>query len=87
MADLAIMLGGYVSVPLFQNQASDTTRYVLQHAEVQLAFVGKLDEPGFLSLRVTSGKASAPVAVTSSRSWPAPCATSTWRCLQAAWWA
>ena len=45
MADLAIMLGGYISVPLFQNQASDTTRYVLQHAEVQLAFVGKLDEP------------------------------------------
>lgn len=45
IADLAIMLGGYVSVPLFQNQSSETTQYVLQHAEVKLAFVGKLDEP------------------------------------------
>ncbi len=45
MADFAIMLAGYVSVPLFQNQSPEGIRYVLEHSDAKLVFVGKLDEP------------------------------------------
>jgi len=43
MADFAIALGGFVSVPLFATQHSENIRYVLTHAEVKAIFVGKLD--------------------------------------------
>jgi long-chain acyl-CoA synthetase len=45
MADLAILLAGHVSVPLYQNQSAEVTRYVLQHSGAVLVFTGKLDEP------------------------------------------
>ncbi len=43
IADLAIWMAGHVSVPLYPNLTADSVRQVLEHAEVQLAFVGKLD--------------------------------------------
>jgi long-chain acyl-CoA synthetase len=46
MADLAILMAGYVSVPLYQNQSTEVTRYVLEHSGAVLVFTGKLDEPG-----------------------------------------
>lgn len=45
MADLAIMMAGHVSVPIFATAGKDTIRYVMQHADVKLAFIGKLDHP------------------------------------------
>lgn len=45
MADLAIMMAGHISVPLYQNQSTEVTRYVLEHSGAVLAFVGKFDEP------------------------------------------
>ncbi|MFC3202319.1 AMP-binding protein [Alteromonas oceani] len=44
MADLAIMLAGHVSVPIFATAGEDTIRYVLRHADVKVVFVGKLDD-------------------------------------------
>ncbi|GGF54774.1 AMP-binding protein [Alteromonas lipolytica] len=44
ITDLAIMLAGHVSVPIFATAGTDTIRYVLAHADVRLVFVGKLDE-------------------------------------------
>lgn len=43
MADLAIWMAGHVSVPLYPTLNAETTRYVLDHAQVRLLFVGKLD--------------------------------------------
>lgn len=43
ITDLAIWMAGHVSVPLYPNLTADSVRQVLQHAEVELAFVGKLD--------------------------------------------
>lgn len=43
MADLAIMMAGHVSVPLYPNTNAETLRYVLEHSESKLLFVGKLD--------------------------------------------
>jgi long-chain acyl-CoA synthetase len=44
MADLAIMMSGHVSVPLYPTINADTLRYTLEHSESKVLFVGKLDE-------------------------------------------
>jgi long-chain acyl-CoA synthetase len=43
MAELAIWLGGYTSVAIFPTETAATVRYVLDHCEASLLFVGKLD--------------------------------------------
>lgn len=45
MADLAIWMAGYVSVPIYPNLQSDSVRQILEHSDVKLIFVGKLDDP------------------------------------------
>lgn len=44
IVDFGITLAGMVSVPLFSNQYKESIHYVLEHAEVKLVFVGKLDD-------------------------------------------
>lgn len=44
MADLAIMMSGHVSVPLYPNINAATLNYVLQHSEAKVLFSGKLDD-------------------------------------------
>ncbi len=44
MCDLAIMMSGHVSVPIYPNVSGDTVKYVLEHSEAKLLFIGKLDE-------------------------------------------
>lgn len=44
MADLAIWAAGHVSVPLYPTANAETVRYVLEHSEARLLFVGKMDE-------------------------------------------
>jgi long-subunit acyl-CoA synthetase (AMP-forming) len=43
MAELAIWLGGYTTVAIFPTETAETVRYVLEHSEASLLFVGKLD--------------------------------------------
>jgi long-chain acyl-CoA synthetase len=43
MADMAIMMGGYVSVPLYPTLGPDTIKLVLEHSESKAIFIGKLD--------------------------------------------
>jgi len=43
MADFAIWIGGFVSVPLYPTLAAGTIRQILEHSEAKLLFVGKLD--------------------------------------------
>ncbi|MDQ2657239.1 MAG: AMP-binding protein [Bacteroidota bacterium] len=43
MADLAIMMAGHVSVPIYPTLSATGIRELLQHGEVKLIFVGKLD--------------------------------------------
>ncbi|HEX5842859.1 MAG TPA: AMP-binding protein [Pseudomonas sp.] len=45
IADLAIMLAGLVSVPLYPLQSAESINYVLRHAQCKAIFLGKLDEP------------------------------------------
>ncbi len=43
MADFAIWMAGYVSVPLYPTLAAGTVRQILEHSEARLLFIGKLD--------------------------------------------
>jgi long-chain acyl-CoA synthetase len=43
IADFAIWIGGFVSVPLYPTLAAGTIRQILEHSESRLLFVGKLD--------------------------------------------
>jgi long-subunit acyl-CoA synthetase (AMP-forming) len=43
MAELAIWIGGYTTVAIFPTETAETIRYVLEHSEASLLFVGKLD--------------------------------------------
>jgi len=55
MADMAILMAGHVSVPLYQNQSTEVTRYVLEHSGAVLVFVGKLDEPDKIEAALPEG--------------------------------
>src|SRR6185369_13316297 len=43
MAELAIWMAGATTVAIFPTETAETVRYVLEHSEASLLFVGKLD--------------------------------------------
>ncbi|MEI6086115.1 MAG: AMP-binding protein [Bacteroidota bacterium] len=45
MADLAIMMAGCVSVPLYPNISPNSLNELLHHSDSKLIFLGKLDQP------------------------------------------
>jgi long-subunit acyl-CoA synthetase (AMP-forming) len=49
ISDLAIMMAGHVSVPLYPNLKAESITQILEHSEAKLLFVGKLDD--FESMR------------------------------------
>ena len=49
MSDLAIMMSGHTSVPLYPNLSADTLNKILVHSETKVLFVGKLD--GFEAMK------------------------------------
>lgn len=44
MSDWAIWMAGHVSVPLYPTLNADTVSYIVDHADIQVMFVGKLDD-------------------------------------------
>lgn len=44
ITDLAIMLAGHISVPIYSTASQSTIQYVLDHADCQAIFIGKLDK-------------------------------------------
>lgn len=44
MCDLAIMMSGHVSVPLYPNLNAETVKLILEHSGSKVLFVGKLDD-------------------------------------------
>ncbi|GMM88141.1 AMP-binding protein [Vibrio fortis] len=45
IADLAMMLGDFVSVPIFPTAGADTIAYCIEHSESKIVIAGKLDDP------------------------------------------
>jgi long-chain acyl-CoA synthetase len=44
MADLAIMMTGHISVPIYPTLDASTIQQILEHSETKVLFVGKLDK-------------------------------------------
>ena len=44
MSDLAIQMGGFVSVPLYPTISADMIKYIMEHSEAKAIFIGKLDD-------------------------------------------
>lgn len=44
MADLAIMMAGHISVPLYATLTAPSIKQILEHSEAKAIFVGKLDK-------------------------------------------
>ena len=55
LADLAIMMSGFVSVPMYSTFNADALRYILEHSEARACFIGKLDETASLKDGVPAG--------------------------------
>lgn len=43
LCDLAIMMSGHISVPLYPNLNAESIKLILEHSDAELLFVGKLD--------------------------------------------
>ena len=73
MAELAIWMAGHSTVAIFPTETADTVKYVLEHSEASLLFVGKLDTwpeqqpgvPAVLRIRVRPS-AGVPSSITTS---------------------
>jgi long-subunit acyl-CoA synthetase (AMP-forming) len=55
MADWAIWMAGHVTVPLYPTLNAETVRYILEHSESKLLFIGKLDDWEMMKPGVPAG--------------------------------
>lgn len=62
IADLACWMTGHVSVPVYPTLTADTTRYILEHSESKLIFIGKLDAHPWAEMKNGIPKGVATVA-------------------------
>ena len=68
-ADLAILAAGHISVPIYPTAGSKTISQIIEHAEIELIFIGKLYEsPDFLSNRE---RGKQPELIAMFQTWPA----------------
>jgi long-chain acyl-CoA synthetase len=51
LADLGVWMSGHVSVPVYPTLTADTTKYILEHSEAKLVFIGKLDEKPWAEMK------------------------------------
>ena len=69
IAELAIWMAGGTTVAIFPTETADTVRYVLEHSEASLLFVGRLDEePPAAALPTGLPRIALPLAPTISPS-------------------
>lgn len=52
LADLAIWLAGYVSVPLYPNLTTETAKVIFEHSDVKAVFLGKLDKSAVMTAAI-----------------------------------
>lgn len=55
LADLAIQMAGFVSVPIYPTFNGEALAYILQHSEARACFVGKMDDTANLQTGVPPG--------------------------------
>ena len=52
LADLAILMAGHISVPIYPTFNAEALTYILQHSEARACFVGKMDDTASLATGV-----------------------------------
>lgn len=57
LSDLAIMMAGHVSVPIYPTFNAESLNYILQHSDAKACFIGKMDDWRALAAGVTQGLA------------------------------
>lgn len=72
IADLAIWMAGHVSVPLYPTLNAETAGYILDHADVRVLFVGKLDQPEWEAIRAAIPKTLPQIALPLAPQFDAP---------------
>ena len=55
LADLAILMAGHVSVPLYPTFNGDALAYTLQHSDARACFIGKMDDIANLRSGIPAG--------------------------------
>lgn len=63
ICDIGIMMGGYVSVPLYSNVNGTTMNDILTHSEARVLFVGKLLEKDWQNVQHAIPRAVIPIAM------------------------
>ncbi len=51
IADLAIMMSENISVPIYANVKGKTAKYILEHSESKLLFIGKLEDSDWIEIK------------------------------------
>ena len=59
IVDLAIMLAGHISVPIYPGQDVESANYIFNHAEVRLVFCGAFDQAPRVNEALTEGMETA----------------------------
>jgi long-chain acyl-CoA synthetase len=55
ICDLAIMLAGHISVPIYPGQDTGSANYILNHSEARLVFAGDFDQAAHVQDALTDG--------------------------------
>ncbi|MGI9294835.1 MAG: AMP-binding protein, partial [Pseudomonadales bacterium] len=58
IVDLAIMLSGHISVPIYPGQDIESANYILTHSEAKLVFAGDFDQAAHMQDALVSGTAT-----------------------------
>ena len=73
IAELAIWMAGGTTVAIFPTETADTVRYVLEHSEASLLFIGKLDKGAAQASAVPAGLPCIALPFTQSSAPPTTC--------------
>lgn len=73
IVDLAIMMAGMISVPIYSTAGAKTIRYVIEHSAMKAMFIGKLDSFDAIEQSLTDE------LLTISFPYPTPSCKSSWK--------
>ena len=70
LSDLAIWMAGYISVAIYPTVNAKTLRYILEHSESKLLFVGKLDSLDDVKTGLPEGLPCVSYPLSPKNDWP-----------------
>jgi long-chain acyl-CoA synthetase len=71
MADLAIWMAGYVTVPIYPSLKAQSIRQILEHCGAKGCFLGAVDDPAAMAAAIPAGLSCVRFPTASVNDWPA----------------